>query len=100
MRLIDADEFVKKFRRSDANTEDENHMCSVVRWMTKKEPTAYDVDKVVKQLEEEKEYSEADFDRYTREHYPDSDCDDWFCSGLERAIEIVKGGGVDGEARI
>lgn len=58
-------------------------------------PTAYDVDKVLKQLEEEKEYSEADFDRYTREHYPDSDCDDWFCSGLERAIEIVKGGGVD-----
>lgn len=95
MRLIDADEFEKQIAgMAIAN----NYPFSKVNALCKlidQQPTAYDVDKVLKQLEEEKEYSEADFDRYTREHYPDSDCDDWFCSGLERAIEIVKGGGVD-----
>lgn len=88
MRLIDAD-MLKKYM-IDNGKETERFLRCI-----DEQPTAYDVDKVLKQLEEEKEYSEADFDRYTREHYPDSDCDDWFCSGLERAIEIVKGCGVD-----
>lgn len=33
MRLIDADELIKKFRRSETNTENENHMCLVARRM-------------------------------------------------------------------
>ena len=58
-----------------------------------------DVDKVVKQLEEERELSYADFDRYVEEvsQCLDAEYDDFFHRGLERAIKIVKGGGVDAD---
>nr|DAM62240.1 MAG TPA: hypothetical protein [Caudoviricetes sp.] len=57
--------------------------------------TAYDVDKVVKQLEEEKELSYADFDEYVNNVCPslDAEYDDLFYIELERAIDIVKGSG-------
>ena len=53
-----------------------------------------DVDKVVKQLKEERELSYADFGRYVEEVSPclDAEYDDFFHRGLERAIRIVKGG--------
>lgn len=51
MRLIDADELIKKFRRLETNTEDENNMFSIARRMIKEEPTAFDVDKVVERIE-------------------------------------------------
>lgn len=58
------------------------------------EPTAYDVDAVVKQLEEEQE--KLDTSLWAVEN------GDWYAQrcngindGLEKAIEIVKGGGVD-----
>ena len=59
--------------------------------------TAYDPDKVVEQLNEEQEFSYADFDEYVNEVCPclDAEYDDLFNKGLERAIEIVKGGGAD-----
>ena len=62
-----------------------------------REQTAYDLDKVVEQLEEEKELSYADFDEYVNGVCPylDAEYDDLFHRGLERALEIVKGGGVD-----
>ena len=63
------------------------------------ESRIYDPDKVVKQLEEERELSYADFDRYAEEVSPclDAEYDDFFHGGLERAIKIVKGGGIDAE---
>lgn len=59
--------------------------------------TAYDVEKVVEQLEEEREYSYANFNEYVKEVSPclDAEYDDVFSRGLERAIEIVKQGGTD-----
>ena len=53
-----------------------------------------DMNKVVKQLEEERELSYVDFDRYVEEVSPclDAEYDDFFHRGLERAIRIVKGG--------
>lgn len=42
MRLIDADEFIKKFSYAKANTEEENIMCATVRRMVKEQPTAFD----------------------------------------------------------
>ena len=61
------------------------------------QPTAYDPDKVVEQLEDEKEFAYADFDEYVNEVCPylDAEYDDLFNEGLERAIEIVKGGGIN-----
>lgn len=51
MRLIDADEFIKKFGYSAYNTKDEKIMCATVRRMIKEQPTAYDIDNVVEELE-------------------------------------------------
>ena len=51
MRLIDADEFIKKFKYASADTEEQKIMCMTVRRMIKEQPTAYDVDTVVNQLE-------------------------------------------------
>lgn len=58
----------------------------------------FNMDKVVEQLKEEKEFSYADFDEYVNEVCPclDAEYDDFFHRGLERAIDIVKAGGVDG----
>lgn len=60
-------------------------------------PLAYDVDKVVEQLEDEREYSYADFEEYVNEKSPclDAEYDDFYHRGLERAIKIVKAGGTD-----
>ena len=59
------------------------------------QPTVYDVDKVVEQLEDEKEFSFADFERYAEEVDPrlDTEYDDFFYCGIKRAIQIVKAGG-------
>lgn len=43
MRLIDADDFIKKFSYAKANTKEENLMCAVVRRMIKEQPTAFDM---------------------------------------------------------
>lgn len=95
MKLIDADDFIKKFSYAEANTEEENTMCATVRRMVKEQPTAFDVEKVLEQLEEEREQSYEDFESYAEEHGVDNDYEDWFFLGLVRAIEIVKRGGRD-----
>ena len=89
MRLIDADAFEKSVMFGDA--EDMQDVIYALRDY----PIAYDVDKVVEQLEEERELSYADFDRYVDEVSPclDAEYDDVFQRGLERAIKIVKAGG-------
>lgn len=50
-----------------------------------------DADKVIEQLNEEKELSYADFDKYVYDVCPgfDSEYDDFFHKGLERAIELI-----------
>lgn len=92
MRLIDADAFERSVMCSDA--EDMQDVIYALRDY----PTAYDLDKVVEQLEDEKEFAYADFDEYVNEVCLclDAEYDDLFNKGLERAIEIVKGGGVYG----
>ena len=56
------------------------------------QPKIYDVDKVIDQLEEEKEYANADFEEYVQEIEPclDAEYDDTFSQGMERAIKILK----------
>ena len=67
-----------------------------MRKMIEGQQTAYDVEKVVAELEEEREYSYADFEEYVQEKSPclDAEYDDYFHRGLERAVVIVKRGGV------
>lgn len=56
------------------------------------QPKIYDVDKVIDQLEDEKEYADADFEAYVQETVPnlDSEYDDTYSHGMERAIQIMK----------
>ena len=89
-RLIDADDFIKKFNYAKANTEEENIMCATVRIMIKEQPTAFDVDKVVERLKELKM-------RYylTIANTGDKDKDyayENIANTIDKAIEIVKGG--------
>lgn len=89
MRLIDADEFIKKFRYAEANTEDEEVMCATVRRMIGEQPTAYDVDKVLEQLHRISDEAEDEISVCEKEYclYHDG-----FSDGADEAIEIVKGG--------
>lgn len=91
MRLIDANNL--QFNGRNYN---KSQMKAILDFIDA-QPTAYDPDKVTEQLKEEKEFSYADFDEYVNEVCPclDAEYDDFFHKGLERAIDIVKAGGVD-----
>lgn len=90
MRMIDADhllfllnsaiELRKKLHR---NTSDLDMMVDAVN----DEPTAYDPDKVVEQLENERKFWENAYDSNLGKEKARS---------YEHAIEIVKGGGING----
>lgn len=105
MRLIDADAFKEYIENGfqDAYNLFKNEECrDAARQITDafccdidEQPTAYDVDKVVERLEEERSLSHADFNRYVEEVSPclDAEYDDSFQRGLERAVRIVEQGG-------
>lgn len=100
MRLIDADALVKRLEKSHeyhAKTSREEVLLFRDIRIINEQPTAYDPDKVVQQLEEaehnartmirfEKAYGSVD-DRIKAEAE---------ARALKHAIEIVKGGGIDG----
>lgn len=94
MRPIDADkiDFNEVFVGASEFAQDTRNAAQM---LIDKQPTVYDVDKVVKQLEEERELAYADFDRYVEEVSPclDSEYDDFFHRGIERAIKVLKAGG-------
>lgn len=73
-RLIDADTFIEYVNRRYDLCSDE------LRMMIEEQPTAYDVEKVVAELE-----AASDVD----------DIDDVVCIRENKAIEIVKRGGVE-----
>ena len=90
MRLIDADT-LKKDLKSVTLSNGTLVNTNAVLYLLEEYPTAYDVEKVVEQLEDRKslmmetlKISEADIDRGR-------------IYGMEKAIEIVKGGGVNGK---
>lgn len=100
-RLIDADEFIKKFSYAKANTEEENTMCATVRRMIKEQPTAFDVEKVIEELENlrEVELHRPDMcgelgDGDGEAQYNDGVSQGRYEAFIE-AIEIVKQGGRD-----
>ena len=90
MRLIDEDSF-KKFL---TKLYEAGAPYDGIIELLDKQPTAYDLDKVVEELENEREYAHADFEQYAELHGIDTE-DDWFYAGMRRAIEIVKAGGTN-----
>lgn len=95
-RLIDADAFEKSVMFGDA--EDMQDVIYALREF----PTAYDMDKVVEQLEELKKAEQDRSDDCDEDGNGDAEqiYDDGRSQGrfeaFGKAIEIVKGGGVDG----
>lgn len=85
MRFIDADEFKRQIVGmaivAGYSARKVNKMCELID----KQPTAYDVDKVVKQLENERKFWENAYDSNLGKEKARS---------YEHAIEIVKAGGI------
>ena len=85
MRLIDAEAFEKQVVAmaimNGYAPQKANALCELIN----KQPTAYDVNKVVEQLDKVSDYYE--FDEQGKEHVQ--------MINLIEALEIVKGGGVE-----
>ena len=92
MRLIDADELIKYIKIWEIGTSISSDQKEFIDCVNK-QPTAFDVDKILKELVKRKKIAnkkmnESD-DGYSMSYY------DGFSSGLTIAIKIVKGGGVE-----
>lgn len=91
MRLIDADELIKEF-----DPDGEQLSPITVRLKIARQPTAYDVNEVLFQLEEVRDMHYAEMRKYQLEtdlysgHIIDEEHGQGM--GLNKAIEIVKGG--------
>ena len=83
MRLIDAEEFKKQIAgmaiANNYPADKANKMCELIDC----QPTAYDVDKVVERLESQK----SGLTTWAE--------DEAYKLGIEKAIEIVKSGGIE-----
>lgn len=103
-RLIDADALIEVIKESrplnwtDSESElqedaDYNHFIEMV----KEQPTAYDVEKVVAELEREKELHKEHYNISIYKDFPDvKQRYKQIQLVLDKAIEIVKRGGVNG----
>lgn len=88
MRLIDADALKKDLKSVTLSNGTLVNTNSVL-YLLEEYPTAYDQDKVVAQLEDRKSLIVETF------KISESDIDRGRIYGMDKAIEIVKGGGVD-----
>lgn len=86
MRLIDADA-LKKDLKSVTLSNGTLVNTNAVLYLLEEYPTAYDVDKVLEQLGNERKFWENAYNRNLGKEKARS---------YEHAIEIVEGGGVDG----
>ena len=78
MRLIDADKIIDSLGNSD--------MDFAIGAVIDEQPTVFDVDKVINELKK---------DKFVESECILSDVHQGYNAGLSRAIEIVKGGGVE-----
>ena len=90
MRLIDADALIEAMKKTES--EYENAMTCPSWWnafnVISEQPTAYSVEKVVEELEIERKTANNTYNSFNM------DVDLGRVFGLEKAIEIVKQGGV------
>lgn len=93
MRLIDADKYTENIKNFADNIRIGNPKFAAVYDAIinsiNRQPTAYDVDKVLKQLEDEKSHMSL-FDDELEEVYK---------SAIDDAIEIVKAGGMNNNSK-
>ena len=104
MRLIDADLLMRKCEKwLKPKAPDEDEMVSVadiavsMLMEIEEQPTAYDVEKVIEQLNKELELADEQKRRCVIENMLQFDEAKGYARGMACAIEIVKRGGVDEE---
>ena len=87
MRLIDADKLKEAI---EEEKDDNDYMCRLclesIKEIIDEQPTAFDVDKVINELKR---------DKFIESECVLSDIHQGYNAGLNRAIEIVKGSGVE-----
>jgi hypothetical protein len=86
MRLIDADKLKKDILLQNILGEPIQNIIDRYIHIVDEQPTAFDVDKVVGELKR---------DKFIESECILSDVHQGYNAGLSRAIEIVKGGGVE-----
>lgn len=102
MRLIDADAFKKQIAGMTIANNYPVNKASALCDLMDAQPTAYDVDKVVAELERLRDIERNRPDRCNGDGYgdPEDIYEDGVSDGKYKAywqaIQIVKGGGVDG----
>lgn len=88
-RMIDADKSKADLEKAVSKNEDMDCLDFLrIASVIDKQPTAYDPDKVVEQLENERKFWENAYNRNLGKEKARS---------YEHAIEIVKGGGINGD---
>lgn len=99
MRLIDADKYTENMKNfADSIREGNPKFAAVYDEIINsinRQPTAYDVDKVVEQLQDESEKCSICELPTCKED--ESHC--CYCDGLNKAIEIVKAGGMNNNSK-
>ena len=88
MRLIDADELIKYIKIWEIGTSISSDQKEFIDCINK-QPTAFDVDKVVEQLETKKTRATTLKGKYISEYFKGK------ADAFEFAIKIVKEGGVE-----
>lgn len=85
-RLIDANTFIKRFHNGKSDTKAQKFTNSIIRRMIREQPTAYDPDKVLEQLQQMKPNAECFEDM--NDYGEALNC-------YNNMMEIVNAGGVD-----
>lgn len=104
MRLIDADLLMRKCEKwLKPKAPDEYEMVSLadiavsMLMEIEEQPTAFDAEKIIKQLEEELKLADDEKARCVKENPMQFDSAKGYANGIAVAIEIVKRGGKDEE---
>lgn len=71
------------------------HYNALVNDLIAKEPTAFDKEKVIEELREELNLSDAEKERCARENPLQFDSAKGYANGIANAIEIVEKGGIE-----
>lgn len=95
MRLIDADAFIEYLGLDVKNAREDNIGEIVTLEDFDKQATAFDKGKVINELREELNLSDAEKDRCARENPLQFDSAKGYANGIANAIEIVEKGGIE-----
>lgn len=96
MRLIDADELINILEWNKGQDRDALVSINSLIKLVKARPTAYNVDKVLEQLKTEEKLAEEEKKRCSCSSTIQWEEAKGYANGISVAIDVVKGGGMDG----